>query len=394
MARDTVFWEHSRRKLHWPAGSAPQPAVVPAHPWYFYSRILPLWKSDSVNSPAPQAIETALQQLLDGCDLSPELMQSCFSLIMDGEATPVQIAALLTALRMKGECAAEIIGAARAMRERVTPIPTDRTGLLDTCGTGGDGLATFNISTATAIVAAAAGVPVAKHGNRSVSSSSGSADVLEALGVTVMLSPEQVARCVDEVGIGFCFAPLLHGAMKHAAPVRRELGFRTVFNLLGPLTNPAGAERQLLGTGRPDHAAMLAQALAELGSQRSIVVSGDRGLDEVCLWGPTQAFVVAAGQVSREEWLPEDFGLPHCSPDQLRVDGPAASARVVTAVLDGTDGPPLHMVLANTAAALRLADAVPSLQEGVALARETILSGRARTTLASLCELTASLADG
>ena len=279
------------------------------------------------------------------------------------------------------------------MRERVTPIPVQRTGLLDTCGTGGDGLCTFNISTATAIVAAAAGVPVAKHGNRSVSSSSGSADVLEALGVQVTLTPEQVARCIDEAGLGFCFAPLLHGAMKHAAPVRRELGFRTVFNLLGPLTNPAGAESQLLGTGQPDTARMLAEALAELGCRRAIVVAGDRGLDEVCLWGPTRAFLVENGAVAEETWQPEQFGLPACSPDDLRVDGPEASARVIQGVLAGSAGPALDIVLANSAAALRAAGAVDSLDEGVSQAREAVTSGQAARLLETLREITTAAAE-
>ena len=196
------------------------------------------------------AIQAAIDSAVTGNNLTADEMYAAVSELMDGQAAEVQIAALLTALRVKGETVDEIVGAARAMKERVTLIPANKTGLLDTCGTGGDELFTFNISTATAIVAAASGVPVAKHGNRSVSSSSGSADVLEALGVNVQLSPADVGHCIDHLGIGFCFAPLLHGAMKHAAPVRKQLGFRTIFNLLGPLTNPANAEYQLLGADR------------------------------------------------------------------------------------------------------------------------------------------------
>ncbi|MCH7689365.1 MAG: anthranilate phosphoribosyltransferase, partial [Planctomycetes bacterium] len=226
-------------------------------------------------------IRTALDLILEGRDLSAEEMQAAMAVIMDGRAGEAQTAALLTALRIKGEAVAEIVGAARAMLERVTTIPTTRQGLLDTCGTGGDGLHTFNISTATAFVAAAVGVPVAKHGNRRVSSSSGSADVLEALGVNIELPPEQVGRCIDELGIGFCFARLLHTAMRHVAPVRQELGFRTIFNLLGPLTNPAGAEHQLLGANTLDAAEKLAFSSAELNRKKVIVVCGAGELDEV-----------------------------------------------------------------------------------------------------------------
>ncbi|MCA9086771.1 MAG: anthranilate phosphoribosyltransferase, partial [Planctomycetaceae bacterium] len=225
-------------------------------------------------------LRPALEQLIAGQDLSSNSVQRCIGAIMDGECQPVEVAAFLTAMSCKGPAAIELVGAAQAMRDRAAPIATRRRPLLDTCGTGGDKLHTFNISTATAIVAAACGVNVAKHGNRSVSSSSGSADVLEALGVNIQLSPEQSARCLDETGITFCFAPLVHGAMKHAAPIRKALGFPTIFNLLGPLTNPAGAEYQLVGTSSDERARLLASALSVLGCRRAMVVCGNNELDE------------------------------------------------------------------------------------------------------------------
>ncbi len=227
---------------------------------------------------------------------------------MRGEADERVLAALLTALRIKGEAVSEIVGAARAMIACATRIPTTRRGLLDTCGTGGDKLHTFNISTAAALVAASSGVPVAKHGNRSVSSSSGSADVLEALGINVRLTPEEVGRCVDDLGIGFCFAPLFHGSMKHAMPVRKVLGFRTLFNLLGPLTNPAGADFQLVGVSTVSAARKVAGALAELGRKRALVVCGAGHLDEVSLWGETTVFRVEGNSLIQEVWTPLFFG--------------------------------------------------------------------------------------
>jgi anthranilate phosphoribosyltransferase len=237
-----------------------------------------------------EVIEQALNRLCDRQDLDAELMRAVVSAFMRGEAREVEVAAVLTALRVKGESIDEIVGAARAMVEHATPIVTQRTGVIDTCGTGGDQLHTFNISTTTAFVVAAAGVPVAKHGNRSVSSSSGAADVLEALGVNIQLGADGVGRCVREIGLGFCFATLLHGAMKHVGPIRKQLKFRTIFNLLGPLTNPARAEYQLLGTGRIENAEKLAYALAQLDRKRACVVCGAGHLDEVSLWGTTTAY--------------------------------------------------------------------------------------------------------
>ena len=330
----------------------------------------------------------ALERLCDCEDLSADEADGCISAVMEGECSAVQIAALLTGLRVKGESISEIVGAARAMQERATPIATSRTNLLDTCGTGGDQLCTFNISTATALVAAAAGIPVAKHGNRSVSSSSGSAEVLVALGVNIDVDPQTVARCIDEAGIGFCFAPLLHGAMKHAAPVRKELRFRTIFNLLGPLTNPAGAENQLLGANTPETAEKLARALTQLGRQHAVVVCGNGELDEVSLWGTTRAFEVTGEQLQEHAWTADSFGLDECSVTELEVHSPSASAAVIRDVFAGAAGPARDIVLANTAAALFAATGDGDLQAGVCRAAEAIDSGAAQSTLAALVDLT------
>jgi len=327
-------------------------------------------------------IQSAVNTVLGGRDLSADEMAAAVSAIMQGDAGDVAIAALLTALRMKGEAVSELVGAARAMRRHATPITCQCSGLLDTCGTGGDGLRTFNISTATALAAAAAGVPVAKHGNRSVSSSSGSADVLESLGVNIKLTPEQVAHCIKEVGIGFCFAPLVHGAMKYAAPVRKELGFRTIFNLLGPLTNPADAEFQLLGANRVEIARKLASALAELGRRRAVVVCGNDELDEVSLWGETAVFVVSEGRVVEETWTAESFHLATCRPQDLVVESSAQSAQVIREIFAGESGPARDIVLANTAAALIAAERAQTPAEGTLLAAKTIDSGSA----AKLCK--------
>jgi anthranilate phosphoribosyltransferase len=320
----------------------------------------------------------AIQFPLKGQDVPADVMQSAIGQVMRGEADERLLAALLTALRMKGEAVSEIVGAARAMIEFAVKIPVARTGLLDTCGTGGDELHTFNISTAAALVAAAAGVPVAKHGNRSVSSSSGSADVLEALGVNVQLTPEEVGRCVDEVGIGFCFAPLCHGSMKHAMPVRKLLGFRTLFNLLGPLTNPAGADFQLLGVSTVGIARKIAEALAELGRNRALVVCGAGHLDEVSLWGETTVYRVEDGSVTLETWTALSVGLPECKVQDLEVHSAQESAAVIRRVFEGETGPHRDIVIANAAAALLAAGKVKSLEEGVEFARDAIDAGHAR----------------
>ena len=333
-------------------------------------------------------IETALTLLLDRRDLSAEAMSAAVGAIMDGRAGEVEIAAFLTALRMKGEAVSELVGAAQAMAERATRIVSRHTGLLDTCGTGGDGLHTFNISTATALVTAAAGVPVAKHGNRSASSRSGSADVLEALGVNVQLSPERVGACLDEVGIGFCFAPLVHGAMKYAAPVRKQLGFRTVFNMLGPLTNPAGAAFQLVGVPSCDAAEKMAGALSGLNRRRAIVVCGGGVLDEVSLWGETHVLRVEGAKVTREVWSAGTFDLPPCGVEDLRVESPAESAAVIRRVLGGERGPARDMVLANAAAALLAAGFSDEPHRAVAAAAAAIDSGAAAAICRRLAEVT------
>jgi anthranilate phosphoribosyltransferase len=337
-------------------------------------------------------LQHALDRLVNGHDLDVSEAYAAFSALMDGEASDAETAALLTALRVKGEAVTEIVGAARAMQERATPIETRHQGLLDTCGTGGDELCTFNISTATAFVVAACGVPVPKHGNRGVSSSSGSADVLERLGVTIDLSPVQVAHCLDELKIGFCFAPLFHRAMKNVAPVRKQLRFRTIFNLLGPLTNPARASYQLLGTGRRETASRLARALAELGKRHGCVVCGADQLDEVSLWGVTTVFEVTGSQIVERQWSAQTFGLPECRVEELQVGSPAESAAVLRDVFAGNPGPARDIVLANAAAGLYAAVAVSDLREGAQQAAAAIDSGRVRELLARLVEMTAQLA--
>jgi anthranilate phosphoribosyltransferase len=324
----------------------------------------------------------AVTELLDGRDLSADAMHAAVGAIMDGRSTEVEITALLTALRCRGETVGELVGAARAMRERATPIECRTPNLLDTCGTGGDSLHTFNISTAAALVAAAAGQPVAKHGNRSVSSSTGSADVLEALGVNLQQTPAQIGRCIDEIGIGFCFAPLLHGAMKYAAPVRKQLGFRTVFNMLGPLTNPARATYQVVGACRTAAAEMLAQALHQLGSQRALVVCGNDELDEVSLWGETAVFVVSPAGVQRQNWTAALLGLPECDVASLRVSNASESASLIRRVFAGERGPARDILVANAAAALFAARRADSIQAAIPIAADAIDQGRA----AALCD--------
>lgn len=330
------------------------------------------------------SIPQALDRLVNGHDLNADEAYAAFSALMNGQSSEVEIAALLTALRVKGEAVSEIVGAARVMRERVTPITTRHTGLLDTCGTGGDQLHTFNISTAAAFVVAATGVPVPKHGNRGVSSSSGSADVLERLGVNINLTPAQVSECLDELKIGFCFAPLLHGAMKHAAPVRKQLRFRTIFNLLGPLTNPARAESQLLGTSRVEIGAKLAAALAQLGTRHAIVVCGADHLDEVSLWGTTTAFEVVGARIDRLAWTASTFGLQECAVADLQVDSPEASAAVIRDLFSGKRGPERDIVLANAAAALLAAGTATDPREAAARAAQVIDSGAVNDLLSRL----------
>ncbi|HTP86263.1 MAG TPA: anthranilate phosphoribosyltransferase [Bryobacteraceae bacterium] len=307
--------------------------------------------------------------------------------ILSGEATVTLVAAFLVALRMKGETAAELTGFARAMREKSHRVHVALEGepLLDTCGTGADGAHTFNISTIAAFVAAGASVRVAKHGNRSISSRCGSADLLEALGVGI---GGDVAEAIRTVGIGFMFAPAHHPAMKHAQPARLELKMRTVFNLLGPLTNPAGAQRQLIGAPSVEAAELMAGALAELGTERSFVVHGAGGLDEVSTAGETLAFEVAGGAVARHMWVPEDFGVPQASLSDIAGGDAARNAEIARAVLDGAKGPQRDIVLVNAAAALVAAGRAASLREGVELAAESIGSRAARGRLEALAAFT------
>lgn len=334
------------------------------------------------------ALRQVVDRLIADDDVTSSQMHAAISAVMDGQAAEADIAALLTALRCRGETVAALVGAARAMRERATAIPCQSTGLLDTCGPGGDGLGTFNISTAAALVAAACGVKVAKHGNRSVTSKSGSADVLEALGVNLQLAPEQVGRCIDEVGIGFCFAPLLHGAMKFAAPVRKQLGFRTVFNLLGPLTNPAKAEYQLIGVPKLDLAEKLARALSELGTGHALVVCGNDELDEVSLWGTTTVWEIEPGRFEQRTWIAADHGLPECRPADLRISDAADSARIIRSVFDGQAGPARDIIAVNAAAALLAAERVSTLRAGVDQASQAISSGAAKDLVERLSRFT------
>lgn len=333
-------------------------------------------------------LKTAITELLDGRHLTAPIMTSAVGAIMDGKCSEAEIASFLTALRCQGESVGELVGAARAMRDRATPIVCQTKGLLDTCGTGGDLLHTFNISTAAALVAAAAGQPVAKHGNRSATSTTGSADVLESMGVNLRLTADQVAACIDNVGIGFCFAPLLHGAMKHVAPVRKELGFRTIFNMLGPLTNPANASYQLIGTVRTSVAELLAQALFELENTRAIVVCGNNELDEVSLWGETAVFEVSSSGVKQDQWNAKLLGLSECRVESIRVHSAAESADVIRRVFAGEPGPARDIVVANAAAALFAANRGPTIQATVQIAQKAIDSGAATKICKRLKEAT------
>lgn len=333
---------------------------------------------------APRWFAETLADLVARRELSPEQMRRAMQEIMAGRCHDVDVAAWLTALRMKGETAAEIAAAAEVMRDHMICLDTGRDGVLDTCGTGGDGANTFNISTAAALVVAAAGVPVVKHGNRSVSSRSGSADVLAAMGVMVEADWTCARRCLDEAGIAFCYAPHFHPAMRHVAAVRRRLRFHTLFNCIGPLANPARAAHQLLGVGRAELLDLLAGALARLGARRAVLVRSRDGLDEVSLSAPTEYREVRAGTVTAGEWTPEDFGLPRCSLADLHVSGPEESAEVIHGVLDGRDGPAWRIVVANAAAALVAAERADTLKEGVRVATEALAGGKAKQVLQCL----------
>lgn len=325
-----------------------------------------------------------LNKLCAQVDLTEAEAQEAMAAIMDGEATQAQVAAFMVALKMKGETASEIYGCAAAMRARALAVKSNRSNLTDTCGTGGDGRGTFNISTAAALVAAGAGLAVAKHGNRSVSSKCGSADVLEALGVKLELSAEAMGRCLDEIGIAFLYAPVLHQAMKHAAGPRRELGVRSVFNLLGPLTNPAGATRQVLGVYAPELVLPMAEVLAQLDVERALVVHGKDGSDELTLAGETLVCEVRDGQVFSYQFSPEDAGLQRASAQAVSGSDAQSNARLVLAVLQGQEGPYRDVVLLNAAAALYVGGAAKDIHSGVVLARRAIDSGAALEKLNAL----------
>jgi len=329
-------------------------------------------------------LQEALARLLDGRDLTRADARGVMGAIMAGEGTPAQIAGVLVALRAKGETADEIAGCAEAMREHVVPVRPRRDDLVDTAGTGGDGARTVNISTAAALVAAAAGAGVAKHGNRAVSSACGSADVLEELGFRLEVPPERIARSIDELGFGFMFAPLHHPAMRNAAPVRRELGTRTVFNVLGPLTNPAGARAQVLGVYSPELVRTLADVLARLGARRAFVVHGAGGLDELSPAGPNLVCEVVEGSVSQREIDPADLGIPRCSAGDLAGGSPEENAAAVRRTLEGGDGPVRDAVLLNAAGAIAAAGHAHDLREGLDRARKAVDSGAAAERLDAL----------
>jgi len=337
---------------------------------------------------------SAIGRVAAGSSLTEDEAYAVMNQIMDGEATPSQISALITGMRMKGETVDEIVGFARAMREHATPVRPTVTGYIDTCGTGGDGLHTFNISTTTAFVVAGAGVPVAKHGNRAVSSKAGSADVLEALGIDLSLSPADVARCIDEAGVGFLFAQALHSSMRHAGPTRREIGIRTVFNILGPLTNPAGANRQLLGIYDARLAPVMAEVAGRLGAERVLVVNGHPGMDEVSGSGPTTVseFDAAVGAVRTYQITPESVGIARGTLADIAGGSGAENAAIVRSILAGETGPRRDVVLLNAAAALMAAGKAGDLAEGVALARTSIDSGSALTALETLGSISRRLA--
>ncbi len=328
-----------------------------------------------------------LKRLAAGQNLSLEEATAAFDLVMSGRSSEQEISALLLGLREKGETVDEVAGAARSLRKHMTPVRTRRTGLVDTCGTGGDGSGTFNISTAAAIVTAAAGVPVAKHGNRSISSRSGSADVLAELGVNVEASVACVEQCLDEIGICFCFAPHLHPAMKHVGSVRKKLGVPTVFNLLGPLCNPAQAPYQVLGVGKPHLHRLMAEALARVGVERAVVVCGGDGLDEVTLSGPTTVLKIENGEVHEFQWTPANFGLEPAGRETMLIDGPEASAAMIRRVLDGEKGPPRDIVILNAAAAIFIAGAAPTPRAAAEKVAEAIDNGAAKNLLTRFAEL-------
>ena len=337
--------------------------------------------------------QEALQRVIEHREIFHDEMLHIMRLIMSGEMSPVLMSAFITALRVKKETIGEITAAAQVMREFSTKVDVpDRTHLVDIVGTGGDGSHTFNISTCAMFVAAAAGAKTAKHGGRSVSSKSGSADVLESLGVHINLPPAAIARCIDEVGVGFMFAPNHHPAMKNVAPVRKELGVRTLFNILGPLTNPAGAPNILMGVFHPDLVGIQVRALQRLGAEHALVVYGKDGLDEASLGAGTLVGELHQGQIREYEIHPEDFNLPMSSSRSLRVDTPEASREMLLGVLDNQPGPARNIVVLNAGLALYAANVCASVEQGIARAAQALESGQARARLGQLVSLTQQLA--
>jgi anthranilate phosphoribosyltransferase len=333
-------------------------------------------------------IQEAIARVVDGNDLTAGETHSVFGLIMSGEASDAQIGAMLVGLRVKGETVDEITGAARAMREKATRISTSQEIVVDTCGTGGDHSGTFNISTATAFVVAGAGLCVAKHGNRAATSQCGSADVLKALGVNIEVGPDVVGRCLDEVGIGFLFAIALHGAMKHAIGPRREIGIRSIFNALGPLTNPAGASRQLIGVYDGSLTDPLARVLNQLGSERAFIAHGSDGLDEITLTGPTTVSELRDGSVNTFTLSPGDVGMDTADASALKGGDAETNAGILLSVLNGDGGPRRDIVVLNAAAAVTVGGLAETIQDGIPIAAKAIDSGAAREKLEGLRALT------
>jgi anthranilate phosphoribosyltransferase len=335
------------------------------------------------------SLQVAIRKLVERKDLTEDEAESAMKCIMSGEATPAQIGSFLTALRLKGETVQEITSFARVMREFAARISPEVDGILvDTCGTGGDKIKTFNISTAAALVAAGAGIPIAKHGNRSVTSKAGSADVLEALGVKIDLAPSKVEQCIEKIGFGFMFAPIFHGAMKYATPVRRDIGIRTVFNILGPLTNPANAQAQVLGVYDRDLTEILANVLVGLGVKHAMVVHGLDGLDEISNLGRTQISEVKDDQVRTYTVEPEDFGFDSSRPEDIKGYDREGNAVLMIKLLKGDDGPRRDVVLMNSAAAMIVGGKASDFREGVEVAREVIDSGKAYEKLRALIKAT------
>ncbi len=337
-----------------------------------------------------------LEKVIQKQDLDPGQAREAMLAILGGEASTAQIAAFLVALRMKGETSGEVLGFARAMREKAERVSPElsQEPLLDTCGTGGDGAGTFNVSTLVAFVVAGAGVRVAKHGNRSISSRCGSADLMEAVGVRIALAPDQVARSIREVGIGFLFAPAIHKATRYAQPARLELKMRTVFNLLGPLTNPAGADVQLAGAPSAEAARLMAEALAAMELRRGFIVYGSDGLDEITITGPTLAYEIDHGRVTRRTLEPGDFGVRPAESGALRGGDRDANRAILESVFSGAPGPARDIVLVNASAALVAVGKADSFREGVSIASESIDSGAALKKVYELAEFTRQVAAG